>query len=212
LLVGVPRRGLDRKDNNNLTREAARNEGGARERHACTRVAHALGFSRARQKGREAICRMTNERRATWVASAVAGNGEQRAVSPRALSHSSCLGGRGRNERNRRTTRVRFSLDPHSVRKEVPSLRFPLRARAKREPLEIRARPYIGVQSAIDRDEYRNSERTRLQSGYIFGGRHSNARTRTRTQRARTGKATRVCTCAAGRHIMSNGGDCARAP
>lgn len=52
---------------------------------ARTRVAHALGSSRARRKGK-AICRMTNERRATWVASAVAGNGEQRAVSPRAFS------------------------------------------------------------------------------------------------------------------------------
>lgn len=75
---------------------------------ACTRASHTHLAPLAR--GRKAICRMTNERRATWVASAVAGNGEQRAVSPRALSRSSCLvppgPSRRRNERDRRTTRV----------------------------------------------------------------------------------------------------------
>lgn len=53
---------------------------------------HVLGSSRVSRAGRKAICRMTNERRATWVASAVAGNGEHRSVSPHALSCRSVFG------------------------------------------------------------------------------------------------------------------------
>lgn len=69
---------------------SARNE--TNERRARKRVhashTHLAPLSRA---AREAICRMTNERRATWVASAAAGNGEQRAVSPRALLSQRCV-------------------------------------------------------------------------------------------------------------------------
>jgi len=65
--------------------------------------------------------------------------------------------------------------------------------------------------STIDRDEYRNSERTRLQSGYIsVAGTVTLVHAHARSVYVR-GKWC-VCVRAAGRHIMSNGGDCARAP
>ena len=50
---------------------------------------HVLDSSGVTRPGRKAICRMTNERRATWVASPRAANGEHRSVSPRARL-SSC--------------------------------------------------------------------------------------------------------------------------
>lgn len=141
------RRGLDRKDNNNLMRGCARWRRRARERVHASHT-HLAPLAR----GRKAICRMTNERRATWVASAVAGNGEQRAVSPRALSHSSCLGPESEtSETDERHVYRQYdvpSIFSWSAQRAErgPSLRFPLRAWAKREPLQIRARSYIGDQ------------------------------------------------------------------
>ena len=56
----------------------------ARTRVRPTLSTHVLDSSGVTRPGRKAICRMTNERRATWVASPRAANGEHRSVSPRA--------------------------------------------------------------------------------------------------------------------------------
>lgn len=80
------------------------------------------------------------------MASAVAGNGEQRAVSPRALSRSSCLGPEGEtsetDERHVYRVPCRFSLDPPSVRKEDRRRDF----LSGRESPQIRTRSYLGSQ------------------------------------------------------------------
>jgi len=129
------------------------------------------------------------------VASAVAGNGEQRAVSPRALSHSSCLGPESEtSETDERHVYRRFSLDPRSVWKEDHRRDFlsEQRPSVNRHKLGLVS---TSAASTVDRDESRNSERTRLQSGYISVAGTSNARTRTRMPRTYTRKVMRACTC-----------------
>lgn len=116
---------------------------------------------------------------------------------------------RGEKKREREKESSRFSAD---------------RARTTR-PLQIRIRlSYLHdiEGGTIDQSKYHSSEREckrgreaeeereSLGTEWIhFGG---NARARTRVRARVDGRAACVRIRAAGRHIMSNGGDCARAP
>lgn len=128
--------------------------------HACemnearTHVAHALGSSRARQKSY-----LSDEKRAAGYVggfAAVAGNGEQRAVSPHALSRSSCA--RSVRRRNELTTRVPvlsiFSWFTRQMREKRSIVaRFPVDRDRVRAPNSRTCLCNCSVRNAREADE-----------------------------------------------------------